>query len=359
MSAVEYQRPPIRVALMGLGRTLFEEHYPILKAHPDLFQVVAACDLQRDRRNIIEKDFPKCRMFRQYEDMLDERDIDVVDITTPTADHVNHAMMALDRRIWTILESPLATTEDEARLLRGAISKAKGHFLPLQRGIFAPDFLLARQAMLDVRLGEIYSVSVRQGDYIRRDDWQTIKRLGGGACYYAMTDLLMQVLKLLPMPPFQMWSDLKRVTSLGDSEDYVAVNFKTRGLVSADLIYNGGVLAPCREPSFTIRGSLGEFRVNQGAHEGKLTIVDPEYKFPRRRSSVRTPTLDDLHEDLKIVEIPLVLPEGALCGGFAFWKCVYNTVRTGEPFPVQLEDAMTALRYAQLMKAASPFNAKS
>lgn len=352
---VDYQRPPVRVALMGLGRAFFEEHYPILKEHQDLFQIVAACDVQRDRRDRIAKDFPKCRMFRQYSDMLDEREIDLVDVTTPTAVHLQHAMQALDRGFWTLLETPLATSEDEARTLRGAAQKAKGRLLPVQRGIFAPDFLLSRQMMLDPRLGEIYSVRVRREDYIRRDDWQTVKRLGGGASYYAMTDLIMQALKLLPMPPFQMWSELKRVTSLGDSEDYVHVNIKTRGIVSADVEYNGGVLAPCREPSFTVRGALGEFRVNLGATEGVLTVVDPEYKFPRRRSSVRTPPLEDLHEDFKVLQIPVSLPQGTLYGQQAFWKCVYNTVRIATPFPVQLEDSLLALRYAQMMKDASPF----
>ena len=32
-------RPPVRVALMGLGRAMFEDHYPIFKAHPALFKV--------------------------------------------------------------------------------------------------------------------------------------------------------------------------------------------------------------------------------------------------------------------------------------------------------------------------------
>ncbi|GEM_PF-652309 len=352
---VNYQRPPLRVAIMGLGRVFFEEHYPLFKKHPELFQIVAACDLMRERRDIVAKDFPNCRMFRQYPDMLDEREIDLVDVTTPTADHVKHAMQALDRGFWTLLETPLATSEDETRMLRGAIQKSKGRLLPVQRGLFAPDFLLARQMMLDPRIGEIYSIRVRQEDYVRRDDWQSIKRLGGGACFYAMTDLVLQTLKLLPMPPYQMWSDLKRVVSLGDSEDYVHACFKTRGQVSADIEYNGGVLAPSREPSFTIRGSTGEFRVKAGAHEGTLTFVDPDYAFPRRRSSVRTPSLADLHEDFKVVEAPVALPAGTLCGPEAFWTCVYNTVRVAAPFPVQLEDAFTALRYAQLMKDASPF----
>ena len=63
-------RPPVRVALMGLGRAMFEDHYPIFKAHPALFKVVAACDLMKERRDIIAKDFPDCKMFRRFSDML-------------------------------------------------------------------------------------------------------------------------------------------------------------------------------------------------------------------------------------------------------------------------------------------------
>jgi predicted dehydrogenase len=81
-----YQRPPIRVALMGLGRAMFSSHYPVYKAHPALFNVVAACDLIKERRDIVARDFPSCRMFRQFSDMLYERDIDLVDIVTPALD---------------------------------------------------------------------------------------------------------------------------------------------------------------------------------------------------------------------------------------------------------------------------------
>ena len=56
----DYQRPPVRVALMGLGRSMFTEHYPVFKAHPGLFKVVAACDLIKERRDIIAKDFLDC-----------------------------------------------------------------------------------------------------------------------------------------------------------------------------------------------------------------------------------------------------------------------------------------------------------
>ena len=355
MTKVEYQRPPIKVALMGLGRSMFTDHYPVFLRHPALFKVVAACDLHKDRRDIVAKDYPECRMFRQFADMLDEHDIDIVDIATCTADHVKHAMMSLKKGFWTLLETPMALTPDDAQILRGQALKSKNRLLVLQRGLFSPDFLLAKMAMGDPRLGRIHQIKIRREDYVRRDDWQCVKRLGGGAAYYAMTDLTLQALRLLPTPPIQMWSELKRLASLGDAEDYAHMSLKTRDLVSADVEFNGGCLATDRSPSFEIRGERGVFKVAQGATSGTMTVIDPKFKFPRRRSSVRTPPIKDMHEEVPLQTITVTLPKGTLYGPSAFWKHVYDTVRTAAPFPLQLEDSMEAVKFSHLMKKTSPF----
>ena len=354
MSA-EYQRPPVRVAMMGLGRSMFSSHYPVFRAHPALFRVVAACDLIKERRDIVAKDYPDCRMFRQFADMLDERDIDLVDIATCSTDHVKHALMSLDKGFWTLLESPMALTIDDAKMLRGAAAKAKNRLMVLQRGVFEPDFLLAKQMMSDLRLGEIHSLKVRREDYVRRDDWQTVRRLGGGAAYYEMPDVIVQTLRLLPSPPIQMWSELKRIASLGDAEDYARVMLRTRGQVSADIECNGGCLAEARSPSFEIRGERGVFSVMPGESEGTIMMIDPDFKFPRRRSSVRTPQIVDLHEEFPVVRETVSLPKGTTYGPSAFWKHVYDSVRTAAPFPLQLEESMEAVKFAQLMKKTSPF----
>ena len=353
--SVVYQRPPIRVALMGLGRAMFADHYSVFRAHPALFKVVAACDLVRERRDRIAPEFPDCRMFRRFEDMLDERDIDLVDIATPSVDHVQHALESLSHGHWTLVESPLALTLDDAKLLRGAAVKAKNRLLVCQRGMFASEFQLARMAMADARLGEIYDIRIRREDFVRRDDWQTVKRLGGGAAYYAMPDLVLQALKLLPMPPIQMWSELKRIASLGDAEDCAHLILKTRGNATADIEFNGGVLECSRSPAFTIRGERGVFSVAAGATEGVFRVIDPDFRFPRRRSSVRTPDIVDLHESVPVREFPLALPKGTLSGPSAFWRHVYDTVRTAAEFPLALDDSIEAIRLCHLMKKTSPF----
>lgn len=351
----EYNRPPIRVAMMGLGRAMMLEHYAFFKEHPALFKVVAACDISRDRRDQVSMDYPECKMFRQFADMLDERDVELVDIATPSVDHVKHAMASLERGFWTLVESPLALTMNDVQIIRGAASKARNRLIVLQRGYFDPDYLLTKQVIGDSRLGELYELRMRQEDFIRRDDWMTVKRLGGGAAYYAMNDMMLQALKLMPSPPVQMWSELKRIVSLGDAEDYAHICLKTRSQLSLDIEYNGGVVKENRQPSFLIRGERGQFSVMPGESEGTMTVIDPKYKFPRRRSSVRTPDMVDLHEEFPVITFPVALRKGTESGQGAFWRHIYETVRTAAPFPLTLEDSIEALKFSHLMKKTSPF----
>ena len=355
MTSFKYQRPPLRVGLMGLGRTMFAEHYPIFREHSGLFRVVAACDTVKARRDLVEQDYPNCHMFRRFSEMLDTEELDLVVIATCTNDHVKHAIMSLRRGRWTLLETPMALTTDEAQILRGQALKSKNRLVVIQRGVFEPDFLLARQMMTDPRLGTIYQIRVRREDYVRRDDWQCVKRLGGGAAYYAMPDLIVQALRLLPTPPVQMWSELKRLASLGDAEDYARVCLKTRDMISADVEFNGGCLPSERGPSFEIRGSRGVFKVLPGATEGTLTMISPKFAFPRRRSSVRTPEFRDLHEEFPVQTVGVTLPRGSLYGRAAFWRHVYDAVRTAAPLPFLLDESIEAVKFAHLMKKTSPF----
>lgn len=349
------QRPPVRVGIAGLGRAALLDHIPALTALPGLYQLVAVCDLLKERRDIVERDAPDVHTYRRVEDMLDDPDIDLVLVALPTAEHVPCALSSLRRERWTVVEAPLATKHDDARTLQAASVKARGKLFAYTPGLFAPDFRLAQGVLDDARLGEIFEVRVRARDYVRRDDWQSVKRCLGGCAWYKGQDALLQALALMRTQPAQLWSELKRLVSLGDAEDFAHIVFKSRGAVSADIEICGGQLPPVG-PSFTVRGSRGSFSVLPGGTSGTLRVVDPAFKFPRRRASVRTPPLDDMHEELPILDVPLSLPGETAPGSVAFWRALYATVRTAAPFPVALDDVVETIRYLQLVKRASPFD---
>jgi predicted dehydrogenase len=348
------RRRPVRVGIAGLGRSALLGHIPVLESLSDLFSITAVCDLMKERRDIVERNHPDVHTYRRVEDMLDDPDVEVVLVSLPSVEHQSTVLESLARTKWTVVDPPLALSHDDALVLRAAAIKARGKLIPFTRGLFAPDYRLALMALDDPRLGELYEVRVRRQDYIRRDDWQAVKRCGGGAAYYSAQDALLQAVGLLRSPPSQLWSELKRVASLGDAEDFAHIVLKTRGDLTADIEINGGMLPPF-EPVFTLRGSRGSFSVQAGASEGVFHVIDPEFQFPRRRSSVRTPSLADLHESFPVLDIPFALPPDAEAGDAAFWRALYNSVRVAAPFPAALDDAVEAIRYLHIVKRSSPF----
>ena len=60
-------------------------------------------------------------------------------------------------------------------------------------------------------------------------------------------------------------------------------------------------------------------------------------------------------EEVPVKTYEVSLAKGTLHGPSAFWKHVYDTVRTAAPFPLSLEDSLDAVKFAHLMKKTSPF----
>ena len=63
---------PLRIGIAGLGRAGLLDHLPALRQLPGLYTIAAVCDLMKERRDIVERDFPNVRTYRRTEDMLDD-----------------------------------------------------------------------------------------------------------------------------------------------------------------------------------------------------------------------------------------------------------------------------------------------
>lgn len=350
---ISSHRPPVRVGIVGAGRSVLLTHLSAFQALPELYTVSAVCDLEKERRDRVAQVYPAVRPYRRVEDMLDDPEMDLVFIALPSSEHVACALSSLARGKWTVLESPIALSHEQATLLKAASLKARGKLFPCLPGLFAPEFLLARQMLSDSRLGTIYEAVVRRQDYVRRDDWQSLKRCGGGATWYEGPEVVQQAVMLLGGAPVQLWGELKRVVSLGDAEDTLHLVLKGRGNMSVYIDVGGGRM-DARLPAFEVRGDRGAFSVMPGALEGRIRAIDPDFKFARRRCSVRTPPVADMHEEIPVKDYA-VSWAGTDSAAVGFWRALHDSVCRAAPFVVSLEDAVETVRYLQVVKQSSPF----
>ena len=342
----------ISVGVIGCGRCALFGHLPALGRLGSLFRITAVCDLEKSRRERVARDFPEVQHYRRLEDMISDPDLDLVLITTPSLDHESSALECLNRGLWTVCETPVALSHDGALVLRGASVKEGGKLIAATPALFSNEFRLASLPRMRNRIGDIYDIRIRQGTYLRRDDWQATAKRGGGVTHYAAQEPVLQALTLLKAPPVQMWSDVKKIVSLGDAEDYMHLMLRTADGVTADIEANSAVVK-MDEPAIMLRGTRGSFSVMSGATAGHFCVIDPSQRFQRRRSSVALPPLEMPSETVQAIEseVPLANPMPAY---EAFWRAVYDTVRGEKPFPVDFDLVVELARYIGIVRKTPP-----
>ena len=342
----------ISVGVVGCGRSAVFRHLPAIAKLDGLFRVAAVCDVEKSRRDHVQSMFPDVRHYRRAVDMVDDPDLDLVLVATPTLEHDKIVLDCLSRRLWTVCETPVSPTHDGAIVLRGASVKSGNRLIPAVPRMFSPEFRLAAMARAKRKIGSLYDIRVRQGTYERRDDWQATTKRSGGASFFAAQDPVLQALTLLAAPPVQMWSETKKLVALGDAEDYVHLILRNADGVTADVEVNCAVVGK-GDPAIELRGTRGSFSVMPGATKGVYRIIDPSQRFQHGRSSVALPPLKDTVEKIRIVEEDLVLPD-PMPAYEAFWSEVYATVRCDRPFPVDFDLVVEMSRYLGIVRKTPP-----
>lgn len=114
----------VRVGVLGAGAWAKGAHIPGWQRDPRC-EVVAMCDVERDRAEEFARHFNIPKATDDWQSVVADPAIDVIDVVTPSHTHFELAMAALDAGKHVLCEKPVAY--DFRETLRAAgIAKAKG-----------------------------------------------------------------------------------------------------------------------------------------------------------------------------------------------------------------------------------------
>lgn len=217
----------VRVGILGLGRSGWTIHANTLAGHPG-FDVVAVADPVADRRAEAEARFG-CPACAEPSDVLDH-DVDLVVVATPSDTHAPLALQALAAGRHVVVEKPMARDVAEVDAMVDA-ARAAGRVLTCyQQRRMDHDFEAVRDVVAAGRLGELVLVRRAIHHFARRADWQTLRRLNGGALSNTVPHLLDQVLQFVgPDVAFELLADLRHTVGGGDAEDHVKLVLRPLG----------------------------------------------------------------------------------------------------------------------------------
>lgn len=120
-------------------------------------RLYAVCDLVDERLQKIHEEFPDAKLFSDYDEMLADKEIDIVSVCVPSGMHADLAIKALRAGKHVLVEKPMDITVDrileieKVRLETGL--KVGGVFQNRRNAIMAP----MKQAIDEGRLGKIFS----------------------------------------------------------------------------------------------------------------------------------------------------------------------------------------------------------
>ncbi|HEX2326394.1 MAG TPA: Gfo/Idh/MocA family oxidoreductase [Chloroflexota bacterium] len=140
-----------RIGVIGAGWWAAENHLPIL-AHRDDVELAGICRLGGEELEQVRARFGVPFATESATELLREIPLDGVLVTSPHAEHYQHARAALEHDCHVLVEKPLATSAADARQLV-ALARARGREILIPHGWnFRP---YTREARRLVRAGAI------------------------------------------------------------------------------------------------------------------------------------------------------------------------------------------------------------
>jgi predicted dehydrogenase len=117
----------LKIGIIGTGG-ISQVHMTGYATMPDLCELVAFCDLIPERAEKASKDFGPGKVYTDYRELLKDKEIDAVSVTTPNIAHVQLTVDALNAGKHVICEKPLGMNAAECKRMCAA-AKQSGKML--------------------------------------------------------------------------------------------------------------------------------------------------------------------------------------------------------------------------------------
>ena len=152
----------LKLGILGCGRVCqhYIEKILIPERVGDLYEVVACCDVDKNKSNNVAKSL-SCKAFSDINDFVQYKGMEIVVILTKSGQHYEHAKLCLSNHLNVIVEKPLSLRVEHAEDLIQISSKTNKFCASIFQNRLNPAVEITKKAFEGNRFGELVSVSVR------------------------------------------------------------------------------------------------------------------------------------------------------------------------------------------------------
>lgn len=339
------------MGIVGLGRAGWGMQVAELRRRPDKYVITAVCDVLEERRVKASKELGCCT-YSSIEQLVRDSEVDLISIASRSCDHLAHTQIALASGKDVLLEKPMCRNATEAAAIRKAAQEAKGNLYIRHNRRFEPTFQHIREIIASGILGEVHEIKLHRQHYSRRDDWQTLKRFGGGMLLNWGPHIVDHSLLFLESPVQDLFSDLRCVSAVGDAEDHIHLILRGENGRVVDMQISGG--SAIEEPTYLVFGERGALTSDEKTIS--LKYLDPKVTLPQRSPNPETPDASfGTPEKLPWIEKTIPVKPSYSCSLESIWDELYETLVNQKPFPITLDQAVAVIETITRAKQGTPF----
>lgn len=348
----------IKVAIIGQGRSGRDIHGKYFKSAANVnFEVAYVVEADEFRRNAALSEYPGCKVFSDYKELFEIKDIDLVVNASFSEMHYAITKDLLLHGFNVLCEKPMARTYFECTDL---IKTAKDMGVTLavfQQSFFAPHYMHAKEIVNSGKLGDIMQVSIRYNNFARRWDWQTLHKKVAGGLYNTGPHPVGLALGFLDFDENTTiaFSKLGRAMTSGDSDDFAKVIFTAPNKPIVDLeVSSNDAYSPF---NIKIQGSRGTYSVTLTDYKMKYIVDGENEPKPVIEESLRNTEGFPIYckENLIAHEEEGKL-EGSVfeIGSEIFYDMLYKKLTEGTPLSVTPEHAAKIINIIETVHAQNP-----
>lgn len=147
----------LNVAVVGGGSIAQIAHLPVLKKMNDV-EVVAICDIDKSKVNVLSEIFDIPRWYFTIEDLLKKEKLDAVHICTTNLYHFPMSYLALKKGVNVLVEKPIAINATDAAKIVEIAKEKKLTAMVGMNNRFRDDVKILNEFIKNDELGEIYYI---------------------------------------------------------------------------------------------------------------------------------------------------------------------------------------------------------
>ncbi|AIF44428.1 Gfo/Idh/MocA family protein [Virgibacillus sp. SK37] len=145
----------LKVAVIGCGSIAKHRHLIEYKANPEVV-ITAVCDIVRVRADEMAERY-HAKAYTDYEELLQNEDVDAVSICLPNYLHAPVSIAALNAKKHVLCEKPMATSCEEAENMIKAAKEHNRKLMIAHNQRFVPSHQKAKELIASGEIGKVYS----------------------------------------------------------------------------------------------------------------------------------------------------------------------------------------------------------